>query len=60
MTSDQFFLQNDKNYDLVFLDGLHTYEQTIKDIKRGLKIRGIHRIFGKPYGGRPFVCDLLN
>ncbi len=36
MTSDQFFLQNDKKYDLVFLDGLHTYEQTIKDIKNSV------------------------
>lgn len=37
MTSDQFFLNNKKNFDLIFLDGLHTYEQTIKDIKNSLR-----------------------
>ena len=37
MTSDEFFLNNKKNFDLIFLDGLHTYEQTIKDIKNSLR-----------------------
>ena len=37
MTSDEFF-NNHKNYfDIIFLDGLHTYEQTIKDINNSLK-----------------------
>ena len=38
MTSDNFFIKNNKNFDLIFLDGLHTYEQTIKDINNSLKI----------------------
>ena len=37
MTSDEFFIKNDQSFDIIFLDGLHTYEQTIKDIKNGLK-----------------------
>lgn len=36
MTSDEFFKSNKKNFDLIFLDGLHTYEQTIKDINNSL------------------------
>ena len=38
MTSDDFFKNNIKKFDLIFLDGLHTYEQTIKDIDNSLKI----------------------
>ena len=38
MTSDEFFHNNKDNFDLVFLDGLHTYEQTIKDINNAIKI----------------------
>jgi hypothetical protein len=37
MTSDQFFLQNDKKFDLIYIDGLHTYEQAIKDINNSIK-----------------------
>ena len=37
MTSDDFFKRNNNKYDLIFLDGLHTYEQTIKDIDHSLK-----------------------
>ena len=37
MTSDEFFIKNDQSFDIIFLDGLHTYEQTIKDINNGLK-----------------------
>ena len=37
MTSDTFFLNNTQTYDLIYIDGLHTYEQTIKDIKNSLK-----------------------
>ena len=38
MTSDVFFKNNIKKFDLIFLDGLHTYEQTINDIDNSLKI----------------------
>ena len=38
MTSDEFFKINKDNFDIIFLDGLHTYEQTIKDIDNSLKI----------------------
>ena len=37
MTSDKFFLNNKNFFDIIFLDGLHTYEQTIKDIVNSLK-----------------------
>jgi len=38
MTSDEFFKKNNENFDIIFLDGLHTYEQTIKDIQNSLNI----------------------
>jgi len=39
MTSDVFFSSIDlnKKYDLIFIDGLHIYEQAYKDIKNSLK-----------------------
>ena len=37
MTSDEFFKKNHFYFDIIFLDGLHTYEQTIKDINNALK-----------------------
>ena len=36
-TSDDFFLGNNKNFDLVFIDGLHTYAQVKKDILNSVK-----------------------
>ena len=36
-TSDDFFKANKERFDLIFLDGLHTYEQTIEDINNSLK-----------------------
>ncbi len=36
-TSDEFFKNNKDNFDIIFLDGLHTYEQTINDINNSLK-----------------------
>ncbi len=36
-TSDEFFKKNHDKFDLIFLDGLHTYNQTIKDINNSLE-----------------------
>ena len=36
-TSDEFFKSNTEKFDIIFLDGLHTYNQTIKDINNSLK-----------------------
>ena len=38
MTSDDFFSQNKEKFDLVFIDGLHTYSQTLKDIRNSINI----------------------
>lgn len=37
MTSDEFFEQNKKKYDIIFIDGLHHKEQVSKDIINSLK-----------------------
>jgi hypothetical protein len=37
MTSDEFFNQNKKKYDIIFIDGLHTKEQVSRDIINSLK-----------------------
>jgi hypothetical protein len=36
-TSDNFFLTNNKTFDLVFIDGLHTYDQVKRDILNSVK-----------------------
>jgi hypothetical protein len=36
--SDDFFKKNEKNYDLIFIDGLHLQEQVKRDIYNSLKI----------------------
>ena len=41
MTSDNFFENNTKKYDVIFVDGLHHAEQVERDIKNSLKF--IHR-----------------
>ena len=38
MTSDQFFEQNNKTFDVIFIDGLHHGEQVLKDIKNALAV----------------------
>ena len=37
LTSDDFFKSNIKMFDCIFIDGLHTYDQSIKDIKNSIK-----------------------
>jgi hypothetical protein len=38
MTSDEFFSNHvNQNYDIIFVDGLHVFEQVYKDIKNSLK-----------------------
>ena len=44
MTSDKFFEKNNKNFDLIFLDGLHTYEQTIKDIDNSIRFLNVNGV----------------
>jgi len=37
-TSDNFFIKNKDKFDIIFIDGLHHYEQVIKDIYNSLDI----------------------
>lgn len=37
-TSDEFFLQNNKSFDLIFLDGLHYEAQIRKDFENALQV----------------------
>ena len=37
MTSDEFFSQNTELFDVIFVDGLHYYEQVLKDVDNSLK-----------------------
>ena len=37
ITSDDFFKQNKKKYDCIFIDGLHTYKQVKNDILNSIK-----------------------
>lgn len=36
MTSDEFFANNDHWFDIVFIDGLHVYEQVTRDVENSL------------------------
>lgn len=36
MTSDEFFAKNSEKFDIIFVDGLHTYEQVYTDIINSL------------------------
>jgi hypothetical protein len=38
LTSDEFFKQNTENFDVIFIDGLHSSEQVYKDIINSLNI----------------------
>lgn len=37
MTSDEFFRCNKRTFDLIFIDGLHHYEQVLRDVQNSLK-----------------------
>jgi len=37
MTSDQFFAQNSRKFNMIFIDGLHHHKQALKDINNALK-----------------------
>jgi SAM-dependent methyltransferase len=37
-TSDNFFVKNTNKFDIIFIDGLHHYDQVTKDIQNSLKI----------------------
>ena len=41
-TSEQFFKNNNENFDIIFIDGLHHYKQVINDIKNSLHILNNH------------------
>lgn len=38
LTSDDFFRQNKERFDLIFIDGLHTHEQSLADFKNAEKV----------------------
>lgn len=50
-TSDEFFLANKQLFDVVFIDGLHTYDQVRKDVMNSIR-------FLKP-GGYVALHDML-
>ena len=37
-TSNEFFLKNKLNFDIIFIDGLHHYNQVLTDIKKSIEI----------------------
>jgi len=42
MTSDEFFAQNTQKFDVIFVDGLHHYDQVSRDIHNGLQVLNSH------------------
>lgn len=36
MTSDAYFAKNKKKFDIIFIDGLHLYEQVLRDVNNAL------------------------
>lgn len=45
VTSDEFFKGNKNIYDVVFLDGLHTFEQTLRDLVSAISILSYENSF---------------
>lgn len=41
MTSDVFFMQNKKMFDIIFIDGLHESEQVYRDIRNSLNVLNV-------------------
>ena len=37
MTSDAFFEENQGNFDIIFIDGLHVYDQVLRDIENSVE-----------------------
>lgn len=37
MTSDEFFKQNSEKFDVIFIDGLHHYDQVSRDVENSLR-----------------------
>jgi predicted O-methyltransferase YrrM len=38
MTSDEFFEKTQEKFDIIFIDGLHVYEQVYRDIRNSLAV----------------------
>ena len=51
LTSDEFFSSNNDFFDVIFVDGLHTYEQCRKDVINSLKFLNLN--------GYIFIHDLI-
>jgi len=51
MTSDEFFKNNNLKFDVIFIDGLHTYDQVLKDF-----INSINSLSDR---GMIFIHDIL-
>jgi len=45
-TSDEFFKKNRMKFDVVFIDGLHTYDQVRKDINNALNFLNLNKKHG--------------
>ena len=44
MTSDDFFRINKNKFDVIFIDGLHEYQQAVNDIENSLGCLNENRV----------------